>query len=237
MAAEFPYLDEHARFEFPSINHATEEGIVAVGGNLSPGMLLSAYRQGIFPWYSKGEPILWWSPDPRFLLFPDEIHVSSSLKKTLKKPIFTFTLDTEFERVITECSTKPRPGQDGTWITDEMITGYVELHRLGFAHSLEIWRDTRLAGGLYGVSIGPFFFGESMFSHESNASKAGLAKLALFAQSRGFLCIDCQIYTEHLASMGAREVARSTFLSMLKSKVEGKTLRGSWSGLFPSRDS
>ena len=233
MKAEFPYLDEHTSFIFPSLRDATDEGIVAAGGNLSPGMLLSAYRSGIFPWYSEGQPILWWSPDPRFVLFPDEIHISTSLKKVLKKNTFDFSFDTEFERVITECSDKPRPGQDGTWITHDMIDGYVELHSLGYAHSLEIWRGGRLVGGLYGVSIGPFFFGESMFSHESNASKAGLVKLAQGLTGRGFICIDCQVFTEHLAAMGAKNVPREIFLTILAKDIHEKTIRGSWTGLMP----
>lgn len=166
------------------------------------------------------------------MLFPDELHISQSLKKTLKKNLFTHTFDTAFEQVIAECSAKPRPGQDGTWITDEMKAGYFELHRLGFAHSLETWSEGRLVGGLYGVSIGPFFFGESMFSHESNASKTALVELVSFLAKKSFVCIDCQVYTGHLASMGAKNVSREIFLTILARDVQSETIRGSWKSLM-----
>ncbi|GAB4369498.1 MAG: leucyl/phenylalanyl-tRNA--protein transferase [Spirochaetales bacterium] len=230
---QFPYLSEDETFPFPSPHTATREGIVAMGGNLSPGMLLSAYSQGIFPWYSEDSPILWWSPDPRFVLFPEELHVPESLEKVLRKKTFTFTLDTRFIDVITACSRTPRPNQEGTWITDEMIEAYGELHRLGYAHSLEVYRDDRLVGGLYGVSLGSTFFGESMFSWEPNASKAGLVVLVSFLKKKGFRLIDSQVYTDHMARFGARNISRQEYLVILKETLQGRTWKGSWKELFP----
>jgi leucyl/phenylalanyl-tRNA--protein transferase len=229
----FPYLSEEETFQFPSPLTATREGIVAMGGNLSPGMLLSAYSQGIFPWYSEDSPILWWSPDPRFVLFPPELHVPRSLEKVLRKRVFTFTLDTRFVDVIIACSRTPRPDQDGTWITDEMIDAYAELHRLGYAHSLGVYRENTLAGGLYGVSLGSVFFGESMFSWEPNASKAGLVVLVRFLQGRGFQLIDSQVYTDHLARFGARNISRIEYLTLLKKALKDPTYKGAWNTLFP----
>lgn len=204
-----------------------------MGGNLSPGMLLSAYSQGIFPWYAEDSPILWWSPDPRFVLFPGELHVPKSLEKVLRKGVFTFTLDTRFLDVITACSRTPRPDQDGTWITDEMVEAYAELHRLGYAHSLEVYRDHDLVGGLYGVSLGSLFFGESMFSWEPNASKAGLVVLVRFINAKGFQLIDSQVYTDHLARFGARNISRLEYLTRLKKALRKGTCKGSWNSLFP----
>jgi len=229
----FPYLKEDETFQFPSPLTATREGIVAMGGNLSPGMLLSAYAQGIFPWYSEDSPILWWSPDPRFVLFPEELHVPQSLEKILRKGIFTFTLDSRFLDVITACSRTPRPNQDGTWITDEMIDAYAELHRLGYAHSLEVYKEKNLVGGLYGVSLGSAFFGESMFSWEPNASKAGLVVLVRFLNRKGFRLIDSQVYTNHLARFGARNIPRLQYLTFLREVLKNPTYKGSWHTLFP----
>ena len=235
MNLEFPYLDEKTSFQFPPVDSATEEGIVAVGGNLSPGMLLSAYRQGVFPWYSPGEPILWWSPDPRFVLFPQDLHVSKSMRRLLKKGVFGIRFDTAFERVIEACRTAPRPGQDGTWITDEVVEGYTRLHSLGYAHSVEAWQGEELVGGLYGIHLGRLFFGESMFSNEANASKAALVSLVDLAKSRGLSFIDCQYYTPHLESLGARNLPRKEFMRLLAEELQGESSPGSWKDLPAAR--
>ncbi|MBN1685217.1 MAG: leucyl/phenylalanyl-tRNA--protein transferase [Spirochaetales bacterium] len=218
-------------YRFPPPDHATEHGIVGVGGTLSPGMLLSAYSQGVFPWYSEGDPLLWWNPDPRFVLFTDRLHISKSLKKLLNKRRFHFSFDLRFREVIEQCSRVKRPGQDGTWITPAMIDAYTELHRLGFAHSLEVWNDTRLAGGLYGVSLGRIFCGESMFTLESGASKAGLVHLAGMLRPLGFRLIDSQVRTDNLAAMGAEDIPREEYLQLLGNALEHRTIRGSWSAL------
>lgn len=228
MSESFPYLKEHQRVVFPPADQADPNGLVAVGGNLSPGVLLSAYTQGVFPWYSEDEPLLWWSPDPRFVLFPRELHVPKSLRRVLNKNRFRFTLDHAFEEVITACSVAPRRGQGGTWITDDMITGYHRLHALGYAHSLEVWDGEKLAGGLYGVSLGGMFFGESMFARVSDASKAGFVTLVRVLEERGFDCIDCQMYTSHLDRFGARDFPRSAFLELLGRSLERATVKGNW---------
>ena len=222
---------EFSLYRFPPPDHATEHGIVGVGGDLSPGMLLSAYRQGVFPWYSEGEPLLWWNPDPRFVLFTDRLHISKSLKKLLNKGEFCFSFDVCFGEVIEHCSRIDRPGQKGTWITTEMIEAYTGLNRLGFAHSLEVWGGGKLVGGLYGVSIGRVFCGESMFSLESGASKSGLVHLVHTLRPLGFQLIDCQIRTDHLAAMGGEEISRREYLCLLGEALEHRTIRGSWSGL------
>lgn len=227
---KFPWLDEQSRFTFPDVEEATPEGIVAVGGNLSPGMLISAYCQGIFPWFSQGEPLLWWSPDPRCVLFPGEIHVSSSMERVLKKKEFGFSIDGFFPDIVGSCKTAFRPGQDGTWITKDMVDAYVALHRLGYAHSVEVWKGEDLVGGLYGVSLGSCFFGESMFSKVTNASKAALIVLAKTLAALNFQVIDCQIYTPHLASMGAGNLPRKAFISLLRHCLEDMTRKGSWKG-------
>lgn len=213
---------------FPPPSHAEESGLLAVGGDLSPRRLLSAYSQGIFPWYSEGQPILWHSPDPRFVLLPEALHLSSSLKKTLKRAPYEIRLDTAFAKVIDACSKTPRPGQDGTWITDEMRDAYVALHRLGLAHSAEAWREGELVGGLYGVSLGSAFFGESMFAHAPDASKVAFATLVGWLQGRGFTLVDCQVYTDHLARFGAEQWPRARFLRALREALKKPTLRGKW---------
>lgn len=229
---DFPYLDENSRYRFPPADRASSHGIVGVGGNLSPGMLLSAYSQGVFPWYSEAEPLLWWNPDTRFVLFTNRLHISKTLRKLLNKKIFRFTYDLRFREVVEYCSTVPRPGQDGTWITPEMIDGYVEIHRLGFAHSLEVWNGNNLAGGLYGVSLGRIFCGESMFSLESGASKGALVQLIQSLRPLGFNLIDCQVPTDHLAAMGAEEIPRDRYLTLLDDALKFETLRGSWQEFF-----
>lgn len=232
MGDDFPWLDETERIEFPPVSQATREGIVAMGGNLSPGVLLSAYSQGIFPWFSENEPILWWSPDPRFVLFPANIHISKSMRKLLSQERYTTTFDADFERAITECSTMERPGQNGTWITDGMISSYIELHELGYAHSIEVWEGETLAGGLYGVSLGSCFFGESMFSRLPNSSKAALAVLCTALVQAEFDVVDCQVYTPHLETMGAELIPREQFLALLQIGIQSPTLRGDWGVWF-----
>ncbi len=215
---------------FPPVDHAVKSGLLAVGGDLSPERLLAAYREGIFPWYAEGEPILWWSPDPRFVLLPDELRVSRSMRQFLKKGLVRFTFDQNFPAVIAACQ-KPRPGQDGTWITEEMQGAYCTLHELGYAHSVEAWQDGALAGGLYGVSLGRTFFGESMFSTLPNASKAALITLVWHLRERGFAMIDCQVETAHLGSLGARPMPRREFRARLNVSLCYETLRGNWGAL------
>jgi leucyl/phenylalanyl-tRNA--protein transferase len=217
---------------FPPVGNAVQSGLLAVGGDLSPERLLAAYREGIFPWYSEGEPILWWSPDPRFVLFPDELCVSRSMRQFLKKGLVRITFDRSFREVISACR-RPRPGQDGTWITPEMRRAYCALHNLGYAHSVEVWQEKELVGGLYGVSLGRAFFGESMFSAVPNASKAALITLASQLKERGFDLIDCQVETAHLAGLGARPIPRRDFCALLQQSLRHETLRGNWGEWFP----
>lgn len=216
-----------AAHRFPSPELALPNGLLAMGGDLSPERLLLAYRQGIFPWYSEGEPILWWSPHPRFILVPEELNLPRSMRQLLKKHVFSCSYDRAFEDVIAGCRS-PRKGQTETWITDEMCEAYVRLHQLGFAHSVEVWQGEKLAGGLYGVSLGRCFSGESMFSRVSNASKVAFIFLVAKLRQAGFSLIDCQVYSSHLHMLGARNVPRSTFLQLLALALEGPTLRGNW---------
>lgn len=199
---------------FPDPHDTDEHGIVAFGGDLTPSRLMLAYRSGIFPWYSPGDPILWWSPDPRFVLYPKDFILHRSLKKRLKH--FEIRFDTAFEQVIRRCAHTPRPGQEGTWIVPEMIEAYTTLHGMGYAHSVEAWQDGRLVGGLYGVVVGGIFCGESMFSHVSDASKAALAALVAHLNTRDFEMIDSQIPTEHLRRQGAIEISRERYLHEVK---------------------
>jgi len=202
---------------FPPDERALREpnGLLAAGGALTPAWLLTAYRRGIFPWFSEGEPILWWSPDPRLVLVPDEFHVSHSLRKTLRRRRFEVKADTAFAEVLLACAA-PRAGGPGTWITPAMRAAYLHMHELGWAHSVECWRDGRLVGGLYGMAIGRVFFGESMFARETDASKVALAHLARLLAERGYGMIDCQMTTAHLLSLGAREVPRARFAAALR---------------------
>ncbi len=232
-ASGFPYLPEDERIEFPPPRSADPRGILCVGGNLSPGVLLSAYSQGVFPWFSEGDPILWWSPDPRFVLFPEEIRVSESMRKVLRRGEYELSLDSDFRGVIEACAWAPRPGQDGTWITRDMIEAYVSLHELGYAHSVEARKGGVLTGGLYGVSLGRLFCGESMFSRAANASKAALIALAWRLSDEGFPVIDSQVRTEHVTSMGGREIPRTRYLALVRRALEFPGLRGSWSDLLP----
>jgi len=214
---------------FPSIDRALEEpnGLLAAGGDLSPERLLSAYRQGIFPWYGAGQPILWWSPDPRMVLYIAELKVPRSLRRTVAKARFEIRVDTAFEEVIRSCA-EPRPLQDGTWITPAMIAAYERLHRLGFAHSVEAWRDNALVGGLYGIAIGRMFFGESMFARETDASKVALVHLAGILAERRMPLIDCQQDTAHLARFGARPIARRLFADEVARLVHSTVPDASW---------
>src|ERR1700690_89275 len=200
---------------FPPPELAEDDGLLAVGGDLRVDRLILAYSMGIFPWYSDGYPILWWSPDPRLILIPQELKVSRSLRQTIKKDIYTITMDKAFEQVISNCADIRRGEDDGTWITSEMKEAYIQLHNAGYAHSVEAWNADELAGGLYGVILGRAFFGESMFAKKSDASKVAFVKFAEFLAKRGFELIDCQVTTRHLMNFGAREVPRTEFLELL----------------------
>ena len=213
---------------FPLPELADPDGLLAIGGDLSPDRLVAAYSSGIFPWYEDGQPILWWFLNPRCVLFPDELHVSKSLKKAIKSSRFEITLDQDFQRVISSCATKFRPGQDGTWIVDDMIRAYVRLHQLGLAHSVEAWADGELVGGLYGVSLGRIFFGESMFFYEPNASKAAFVFLVNWLKSKDFHLIDCQQTTPHMLKFGAREIPRHEFLFRLQKALRYRTMACKW---------
>jgi len=215
---DFPFLNESERFSFPDPAEAKHSSIIAWGGNLSPGMLLSAYEQGLFPWYSESDPVIWHSPDPRFVIFPEKLHVSKSMRKILGQKKFLVTFDRDFPGVIAACSEVKRSGQSGTWITPDMIEAYTELHRLGWVHSAEAYFEGELAGGCYGVRAGNFFFGESMFAYRENASKAAFLTLARRLFDEGVRLIDCQQQTRHLESLGAEEISRVEFLTLLREK-------------------
>ena len=222
-----PWLEGEA--PFPSVESALRRpnGLLCAGGDLSPQRLLDAYRHGIFPWFSEGEPILWWSPDPRMVLFPQEVKISRSLARTLRRGGYDVRLDTAFAQVIHECSL-PRRDQDGTWITPQMQQAYIRLHELGHAHSVETWVSGRLVGGLYGVAIGRMFYGESMFSRLTDASKIAMAHLVRHLTEEGFGMIDCQMKTPHLASLGAREISRAAFIERLRELVAGDRPPARW---------
>ena len=213
---------------FPPPDYADPSGLLAVGGDLSKERLLEAYRLGIFPWYSDDQPILWWSPDPRLVLDLKDFGISRSLRKTLKKGIFQVTFDHAFEQVIQACAVVPRAAQNGTWITEEMQEAYINLHGLGYAHSVESWFGGKLAGGLYGVSLGKAFFGESMFHFKTDASKVALATLVEKLKSWDFHFIDSQMTTEHMVRLGAKELPRRIFLKRLQSALRHPTRRGRW---------
>jgi leucyl/phenylalanyl-tRNA---protein transferase len=213
---------------FPDPARAEPDGLLAVGGDLAPERLLAAYSEGIFPWYDERSPILWWSPDPRLVLDPQELHVSRRLARTIRQGRIRVTSDAAFEDVIRRCSARARPGQRGTWITDEMIEAYGALHRLGFAHSFEAWDGEDLAGGLYGVSLGAAFFGESMFADVTDASKVAFVRAVEWLRDRGVRLVDCQVRTEHLVSLGAREIRREEFLERLAAALDAPTMRGRW---------
>lgn len=215
----FPYLNINDYYSFPDPKK-WDNSIIAVGGNLSPGMLLSAYEQGIFPWYGPEDPVIWQSPDPRFVLFPDRLHISSSMKKILNKRVFEITFDKDFAGVIRGCAQAVRLRQDGeaagTWITKDIIEAYIDLFNLGFAHSAEAWHGGELAGGCYGILMGKVFIGESMFAKKSNASKAAFLTLSEKLFKNGIAFIDCQTPSKHLESLGAEEMSRENYLALLK---------------------
>jgi leucyl/phenylalanyl-tRNA--protein transferase len=203
---------------FPPVHLAEPDGLLAMGGDLSPERILLAYRNGIFPWY-EGTHILWWSPDPRFVLFPEELKVSKSTQTLLKKEVFDFTVNTAFRQVINECRTIFRKDQEGTWITPAVKDAYTKLHELGYAHSAEVWQNGELLGGLYGIRIAKVFFGESMFSKKSNASKYAFTRYVQLLQSEGVRMVDCQVYTPYLESFGARMIERKSFVQMLSELI------------------
>ena len=206
---------------FPPAHLAEPDGLLAIGGDLSPERLLLAYRSGIFPWY-EGEHILWWCPDPRFVLFPTELKVNKSVRPLLKRNEFEFTTNKAFSLVIHHCKETKRPGQEGTWITDEVEKAYCKLHELGYAHSAEVWEEGELVGGLYGIKLGKLFFGESMFSKTSNASRFAFIKYVQQLKEEGVELIDCQVYTEYLESFGARMIDRKEFIKLIKQLVPEK---------------
>jgi leucyl/phenylalanyl-tRNA--protein transferase len=213
---------------FPDVEEATEDGLLAVGGNLSPERLLLAYENGIFPWFIHNKLVYWFSPDPRMILLPAELKVSKSMQQVIRKNIFTITIDADFEAVMKGCQSVKREGQRGSWITKEFISGYSRLHKMGLAHSVEVWQDKELVGGLYGVSLGKCFFGESMFSLVPNASKAGFIFLVNWLKQKHFTLIDCQVHTSHLESLGAKEIERKEFLKLLKKSLKHPTIQGKW---------
>lgn len=236
-APDFPYLTEHQRIQFPDPDEADEHGILAIGGNLSPGMLLSAYSQGAFPWYDDAdEPILWWNPDPRCVLFPDRLYVSKRMERKLRSGDFIVKSDSSFRDVITNCAVIKRRHEEGTWINPDIIESYCRLHELGWAHSIESYVESEagpvLAGGLYGISLGRCFFGESMFSGVTDSSKIAFISMVRALKAMGIELIDCQVKTGHLASLGAEEISREDYMRRLDALLQYPDLYGKWN-LFP----
>lgn len=223
-----PVFRLSSRLTFPPPHLAISEGLLAIGGDLTTERLVLAYSQGIFPWYAEDDPILWWSPDPRLILYPADLHVSQSLRRLIRRQPFTISLDRAFDRVIRACAGTRGPDHAGTWIVPEMVAAYERLHEVGLAHSVEAWQDGTLVGGLYGVSLGRVFFGESMFSQVSNASKVALVRLVEMLRQAGFELVDCQVATAHLTRFGAREVSRNRFLEDLHQALKQPTLQGAW---------
>lgn len=222
--------DDKTDLRFPPVELASPEGLLAIGGDLAAARLLEAYKHGIFPWYSEGQPIMWWSPDPRALLFPGKLKISRSLRKLIRQSKFEVSFDQNFLEVVRACS-EPREQQaeQGTWITPEMMDAYLKLHELGYAHSVEVWRENKLVGGLYGISLGRAFFGESMFSRTSNASKIAFVMLAKQLEKWKFHFIDCQLPSDHLSSMGVESIRRDEFLERLALSLEFDDKKGRWS--------
>jgi len=227
------WLEPESSASFPAVETSLIEpdGLLAAGGDLSTQRLIRAYKEGIFPWYSPGEPILWWSPDPRFVLFPEQIKISRSLGKNIRNSSFEIRMDTAFEQVISICASQPRKDQPGTWITNEMRAAYINMHHAGHAHCVECWNGDELVGGLYGIHTGQVFCGESMFSRQSNASKIALVHLCQFLQHHGFKLIDSQVYTEHLERLGAKMIPRSEYIDILQQPNEVK-MPDNWKELF-----
>jgi leucyl/phenylalanyl-tRNA---protein transferase len=222
-----PWLRGNAPFPPVSSALRSPNGLLCAGGNLSPERLVDAYSHGIFPWFSQGDPILWWSPDPRMVLFPEELKVSRSLAKVVRRGVYETRFDTAFPEVMKACAA-PRDGQAGTWIVPQMVRAYTRLHELGFAHSVESWQDETLVGGLYGVALGKVFFGESMFTRAPDASKVALVHLVERLKAGGVRVIDCQQATAHLASLGAREIPRADFAKMLQESIQYPPTGGHW---------
>lgn len=219
-------LDNNILFPPPE---EAEQGILAIGGDLSVERLLEAYRQGIFPWYNEQEPIIWWSPEERFVLFLDDFHLSGSMRRVLNSGKFSCTADTAFSTVIRHCAQVVRKGEQGTWITPEMEAAYIRLYEAGWAHSIEVWEQGRIVGGLYGVSIGKCFFAESMFHLSTNASKYALAKLVALLREKGFTWLDAQVYSDHMKSLGASSLSRDEFLRLLRRDIVKEGFPGKWS--------
>ncbi len=221
-----PSLDKS--YIFPDPRYSADEGLLAFGGDLSPNRILTAYRKGIFPWFNKDDPILWWSPNPRMILYPDEFKVNKSFKRFLRQERYKIKFDNAFEEVINYCSNVDRDGQNGTWLIDDMKNAYIELFQMGFAHSIEVYENDILVGGLYGLSMGRVFFGESMFSLKSNASKVAFKALTDVLNSRGYDFIDCQVKNDYLAQMGAKDISRDKFLDELEESLTRSSDLGSW---------
>lgn len=213
---------------FPPTSHAEPDGLLAVGGDLSPERLVKAYQSGIFPWFSEGDPILWWTPNPRFVLFPGELHISRSTRRAMNKHPFRYTFNQRFDEVLHYCKTVPREGQNGTWITPEMASAYTALHHLGYAVSVEVWKGDQLVGGIYGVISGRCFFGESMFSLVSNASKLGIIQWVLYLKSQNFRIIDCQMHSPHMQQLGGRHIPRSAFEEVLNMYASSPAIHQKW---------
>jgi leucyl/phenylalanyl-tRNA--protein transferase len=220
---------------FPSLDQASDDGLLAMGGDLSPARLQCAYSQGIFPWFEEGQPILWWSPDPRCVLYPDQFKTSRSLKKSINKASFTYSVDRNFAAVVAACAA-PLASQNGTWITAEMHKAYSQLHSMGCAHSLEVWQNNELVGGLYGVALGRIFYGESMFSRVSDASKFALKSLCEFLSDKGYQLIDCQLESAHLLSLGAQVIPRSEFIEQMKKALRCEEMPEKWSLANPGTE-
>lgn len=220
---------DHPQQAFPPLHKALRDpnGLLAFGGCLSPQRIVNAYRHGVFPWFNPGEPILWWSPDPRLVLFPEHLNISRSLAKTLRKQLFQIRYDSAFRQVITACAA-PRSGSLGTWITDDILQAYLTLHHLGIAHSFEAWQDDQLVGGLYGIAIGQVFFGESMFHRKTDASKVVFAHLVQQLSDWGYRLIDCQVRSEHLVSLGAEDIPRGRFAELLNEYCDRSTSPEAW---------
>ncbi len=221
------------RLDFPPAWLARSDGLLCIGGDLSAQRILLAYENGIFPWFSENEPILWWSPDPRLVLFPGNIKISKSLNKKIKGNFFHLTIDHAFEETILSCSKPRKKEYAGTWLVEEMIEAYVQLHKLGYAHSIEAWKEGRLVGGLYGLCLGGIFFGESMFSFERDASKIALAALACHLKQHRFDLIDCQVTTNHLLSLGATEISRNSYLDIIQRSIKRKDIGNIWNPDIP----
>lgn len=223
-----PVYQLNKKLIFPPPGHAEKDGLLAIGGDLSPERLLLAYSNGIFPWYSEGDPILWWSPSPRLVVFPPELRIPKRLARLLRQEKFAVTMDSSFLQVITACATADGRGEKGTWITADMVAAYCRLHEMGFAHSVECWQEGKLAAGLYGLALGGVFFGESMFSRQANGSKVALVKLIQKLQGWKYDMVDCQMKTVHLLQFGAREIPGEEFRALLARSMERPTQKGKW---------